>query len=427
MDTTWPTIESIELVRSVTQAILAATDPSQAVARWAESLPVGDAPISLLAVGKAAIPMATSALNALGDRVARSLVYSTEHPSAPSLDSRCTVLIGDHPLATDRNVAGARQVVEFLADPSAADHHLIVLLSGGGSALLTLPAPGLPLDELTHLAATLMRRGCPIEELNCVRKHCEQLKGGRLAGTSSAKRTTVCVLSDVIGDPLTTIASGPFAPDPTTFADALDVLTQYDALDLSEAITDFVRAGAAGDHAETPKPGDPVFDRVTHNVILNNADAVLAARDAIRSPDHIPAILSVHTGTAQNAAKRLAEALGQHNAVVLGGEPVVAGVPEGSLGGPIQEAVLAAALELESDLFDWLVMGLATDGRDGPTDAAGAAIDRTMLRRARDRGLPLEDAIHSHNTHPLISDMNALIRTGPTGTNVNDVLIAIRR
>ncbi|MFI4893757.1 MAG: MOFRL family protein, partial [Phycisphaerales bacterium JB058] len=121
------------------------------------------------------------------------------------------------------------------------------------------------------------------------------------------------------------------------------------------------------------------------------------------------------------------EALGQHNAVVLGGEPVVAGVPEGSLGGPIQEAVLAAALELESDLFDWLVMGLATDGRDGPTDATGAAIDRTMLRHARDRGLPLEDAIHSHNSHPLISDMNALIRTGPTGTNVNDVLIAIRR
>ncbi|MFI4893215.1 MAG: DUF4147 domain-containing protein, partial [Phycisphaerales bacterium JB058] len=291
MDTAWPTIESIELVRSVTRAILAATDPSQAVARWAESLPVGDAPISLLAVGKAAIPMATSALNTLDDRVARSLVYSTEHPGTPSLDSRCTVLIGDHPLATDRNVAGARQVVEFLTDPLATDHHLIVLLSGGGSALLTLPAPGLPLDELTHLAATLMRRGCPIEELNCVRKHCEQLKGGRLAGTSSAKRTTVCVLSDVIGDPLTTIASGPFAPDPTTFADALDVLTQYDALDLSEAITGFVRAGAAGDHAETPKPGDPVFDRVTHNVILNNTDAVLAARDVIGTHDHIPAIL----------------------------------------------------------------------------------------------------------------------------------------
>jgi len=427
MNTTWPTVENVELVKKLTGAILAAADPSPAVARFAYTLPSDGAPISLLAVGKAAVPMATSALDTLGDRVVRSLVFTTEHLGAKSLSARCEVLVGDHPLATPRNVEGSRRVVEYLRDPSGKDHLLLILLSGGGSALITLPAQGLALEDITRLSSALMRRGCAIDELNCVRKHCELSKGGRLAALSSAMRIKVCLVSDVIGDPLSVIASGPFAPDPTTFDDAMNVLLKFDAVGESESITQYLRTCMEGAHKETPKPGDPLFDRVTHDVVLSNTNAVEAAVDALSELGYSPATLRAHTGEAKDAAKQITLTLGEHDAVVMGGEPIVSGIEDGSVGGPMQEAVLAAALELERDLFDWLVFGLATDGRDGPTDAAGAAIDRRMLRRAREAGVALETSLNSHNTHPVLADMGALIRTGPTGTNINDVLIAIRR
>lgn len=427
MNTAWPTVENVELVRKLTGAILAAADPSPAVARFAETLPSDGAPISLLAVGKAAVPMATSALDTLGDRVARSLVFTTEHPGDDSLSARCEVLVGAHPLASQRNVIGSRRVVEYLRDPSGKDHLLLSLLSGGGSALLTLPAQGLALEDITRLSSALMRRGCAIDELNCVRKHCELSKGGRLAALSSAMRIKVCLLSDVIGDPLSVIASGPFAPDPTTYDDAMNVLLKFDAVGESEDITEHLRTGMEGAHKETPKPGDPLFDRVTHDVVLSNSNAVEATLNSLIESGFSPTTMRAHTGEAQDAAHQIAIMLGEHDSVVMGGEPIVSGIADGSIGGPVQEAALAAALELERDLFDWLVFGLATDGRDGPTDAAGAAIDRKMLRRAREAGVALETALTSHNTHTALAEMGALIRTGPTGTNINDVLVAIRR
>ena len=427
MNESWPSVENAQLVQATCGAILQACDPAPAVTRYCATLDSNGLPISLLGIGKAAVPMTRAALDALGDRASEVLVLTTGHPDAGSLSERAEILVGDHPLATERNTRNANRLLEYLQGSGGNDRILLVLLSGGGSALTTRPAAGLTLEDITRVSSLLMRRGCPIDELNCVRKHCERLKGGRMAALNPTRRTMVCVLSDVIGEPISTIASGPFAPDPTTYADAMNVLAKYDATHESGGITEYLRAGMEGKHEETPKPGDPLFDRVSHEIVLNNPHATLAAREALCEPDRIPTTLSAHTGSAQDAAHRLTHALGDHHAVVMGGEPVVGDVPEGSLGGPMQEAVLATALELESDLFDWLVVGFATDGRDGPTDAAGAAIDRAMLARARDRGLPLEEALGSHDTHRVLSDMDALIRTGPTGTNVNDVLFAIRR
>jgi len=427
MTTDWPSTENVELVQSVVRSILEASDPVPATTRCAESLLAIGAPIALLAVGKAAVPMASAALDALGDRVARALVVTTEHPNTDALRSRAEVLVGDHPLATDRNVRAAERVLGYARAPEGRDQFLLVLLSGGGSALLTLPASGLPLEDLTRVSGSLMRAGCPIDGLNCVRKHCELLKGGRLAALSSAMRIKVCVLSDVIGDPLSTIASGPFAPDPTTFADAMRVLEEFDCVGVSDRITAHLRAGTGNAHQETHKPGDPIFDCVSHEIVLSNKSAVNAAAEALRLSGLNPHVLNPNTGETKEAARDLARALGKDRAVVMGGEPVVSEINEGSRGGPMQEAVLSAALEFEADLFDWLVIGFATDGRDGPTDAAGAAIDRAMLRRARSQGLPLELALEHHDAYSALNTMHSLIRTGPTGTNVNDVLIAIRR
>ncbi len=422
----WPRVENVELVQSVVRSILLAGDPGPAVSRVAASLSGIESPIALLSVGKGAVPMARALLDAQGDRVCRSLVVTTEHPDAASLAPRSEVFIGDHPLASRRNLLAAERVREYVRAPEGRDQFLLVLLSGGASALLTLPVAGISLDELTRLSASLMRAGCPIDELNCVRKHCERLKGGRLAALSSAMRTRVLVLSDVIGDPLSTIASGPMAPDPTTFDDAMNVLTAFDAVGVSPAITEHLRTGMAGSHEETLKPGDPVFDGVTHEILLSNADAVRACESALASAGFRARVLAAHTGEAQSAARDLAKALHQDSAVIMGGEPVVSGIQAGFLGGPMQEAVLGAALALQGERFDWLVLGCATDGRDGPTDAAGAAMDSVSLSRARAQGIQLESALLTHHTHPALDQLGSLIRTGPTGTNINDVLLALR-
>lgn len=426
MEQAWPCVENIELVQNVCGAILRVSDPTLRVRGVCDSLDTEGMRIALLGIGKASVPMARAAIETLGERAIRSLVVTTEHPDVEALSERSEVLVGDHPLATERNMRGAARVLEYLRAPEGSDQFLLVLLSGGGSALTTLPAPGLALADITRVSSHLMRRGCPIDELNCVRKHCELLKGGRMAALCAFKRIKVCVLSDVIGDPLTSIASGPFTSDPTTYGDAMNVLTKYDAISGFEAIAAHLRAGMDGAREETPKPGDALFASVSHEVVLNNAHATARACRTLGDLGHNPVELSAHTGEAIGGARLLAHALGDHHSVVMGGEPVVSGVPEGSRGGPMQEAVLGAALELESDLFDWLVMGFATDGRDGPTDAAGAAIDRAMVRRARAGGVPLEAALRSHDTHRVLSDIGALIRTGPTGTNINDVLIGVR-
>lgn len=414
-----------ELAQQLLHLIRLSADPqgfSKAHCQLLESNP----PTHLLAVGKAAIPMTHGAQKELADNLIVSLVISTPPPKAIRFRIETELHIADHPLATDRNLHAAQRTLEFVRSlPS--DARLLVLLSGGGSALLTLPAPSLTLDDIRTVTDELMRSGCNIHELNAVRKHIEQLKGGRLAQLSSAVNTHVVVVSDVVGDDLSTIASGPFTPDTSTFADALDVLRDHDCLSASDAVTRFLEQGAAGKHQETPKPGDAALNSTHDPFIMNNEAALDAAAAVLESHNFTPHTEPDATAEASELGIYAAKLLNKHDSVVIGGEPVVTGIKNGSSGGPMQEAALAAALTLENRDFDWLVFSFATDGIDGPTTAAGAAITPIDLEQARSRSLPLENALAEHNTHPLLAQMNCLIETGPTGTNINDVLVIVRR
>lgn len=413
---------------AVRRVILAAADPLAAVERAWPGIDL--AHTRLIAFGKASVPMAIAAADLLGARLAGGVVVAPpELATNPSLSAHgLEVFAADHPLPTPRNIAAAQHVRQMVR-LCPADHDLLLLISGGGSAHLTLPAPPLSLDDLADVTNRLQRAGATIRELNCVRKHCEQLKGGRLAAMSPARRVLALILSDVVGDPLDVIASGPSVADPTTFADALDVLTRHDVD--APSVHSFLEAGARGEHPETPKPGDPSLARSSTQIIASNAAALDAAAACVRSLGvRVHRVGSGVEGEARAIGERLADEIAaiaydqRPAAIVLGGEPTVnVGVSKGQ-GGPSQELALAAACRLPTDARV-AIMAFSTDGRDGPTDAAGAVVSTDTLARARARGHDPERALAAHDSHALLDAAGALIRTGPTGTNVNHVVCAI--
>jgi len=432
------------VVERVGRAVFDAADPAWSLDRaWDEGL-IPDGPLTLLAVGKASVSMARVGLERLGDRVAGGCVVCPgEH------ESRARSMVGggslevhgaDHPLPTARNARAGRRVAELASE---APGPVVVLLSGGGSAYLTSPGEGIGLDGLSSLTGALLRSGAAITELNAVRKHLETLKGGGLAALVAGGQTPrplVCfVLSDVLGDPLDAIASGPTAPDPTTFAEALEVVRSRGVAGVCPAATERLRRGARGEIEETPKPGDARFERVTNRVIANNASAAEAAAGAllglgceVRGPELMKQGEAAAVGRelARAVARSVAGAAGDgSSAVVLGGETTVSVGNADGTGGRNQELALAAAVEFErlGGADGCAVVSIATDGIDGPTDAAGAACDGGLVGRARDAGLDLEDALARHDSHTALDRLGVLLRTGPSGTNVNDVMVGVGR
>jgi len=348
-------------------------------------------------------------------------------------------MVGDHPLPTQRSVAAGEAVRSFVERCAAAERGrddagegvLTVLLSGGASALVCSPEDGVSLDDLRAVTSALLRAGATIAELNAVRKHVERLKGGRLAALAAPCRVDALILSDVIGDDLDVIGSGPVTPDPTTFADALAVLERRGVLDAGPTVTARLRAGAAGEIPETPKPGDAVFDRVRTWVVASNVAAVEAAREAAEGLGfRIASVQHGVTGDAASAGRAVAtEALRRGAserplAVIAGGETTVDVGGGAGKGGRNQEAALAAALTMDG-AEGVAVMALATDGVDGPTDAAGAVVNAQTCKRARAMGPDPVDALRRHDSHTILDRLGCLIRTGPTGTNVNDVVVAL--
>jgi hydroxypyruvate reductase len=325
-----------------------------------------------------------------------------------------------------RNVEAAREAANLVAQ--AAGLTLIALISGGASAHLTLPAAGLTVEHLAAMTRLLQRAGATIADLNCVRKHCEALKGGRLVRLSKAERLAAFILSDVIGDRLDVIGSGPTVPDPTTYARALDVLAKFGLVDAVPEIAAHLRRGAAGQIDETPKPGDPAFSRVTNTIIASNrlvVDAVAAAAGGlgfrIAALEH-----EVEGEAAELGAGLVRKALSLTElpaCIILGGETTVTVGNKPGMGGPSQELALSAAIELSraGQMLNAAVLTFSTDGRDGPTDAAGAFVDSDFVRRAHARGIDPSAALDAHNSYAVLDAMQALIRTPPTGTNLNHV------
>lgn len=424
---------------AVIDAVLRACDPAAAVRRaWPEPLDRASR-VVLIAAGKGSAAMTEAAVERLGSRVTRGAVACVpEHERRVReaiSNAGCgpvDVCPADHPLPTGWNLRAAKAIADAAGLCNEQDT-VLALISGGASAHLCMPADGVTLDDLRELSNALLRAGATIEELNTVRKHAEKLKGGGLARLAWPASVSVQVLSDVLGDPLDTIGSGPTAGDRSTFADALAVLDRHDLRRVSPAITAHLVRGDRGDEPETPDPDDELLSRTEHRVIANNALAVEAAmRSLLDLGFAVEAVRREVRGDAADVGRQLGEKVAEMardgkrgpRAVIIGGETAVkVGKAEG-VGGPSQEIALAAA-EPIAGLHRAAVVAFATDGIDGPTDAAGAIACGRTVSGSEAAGRSVSDALAAHDSYTLFGSIDALIRTGPTGTNVNDVALGL--
>jgi glycerate 2-kinase len=423
-----------EQLREILSAGLAAADPKEAVLRSVRlegsSILAGGEHfeadrVFVLAAGKAAGAMAQAAEELLGGRLAGGLVV-TKYGHEADLELLETIFAA-HPEPDERGVEAARRV-EDLARSLGKGDLLLALISGGASALLADPAPDVGLQDMKRLTGALLRSGADIGEINTVRKHVSVLKGGGLASLAAPAPTLALLLSDVVGDDPSAIASGLTAPDPTTLEDTHRVLARY-GIAPPESV-----AGHLKSAEETPKPGDALFKGVANVVCGSGRHAVEAAAERARGLGYEPHIVSTTiTGDARGIASVYAavirEVFESGNpapapcAFLSGGEATVTVRGDGS-GGPNQEFTLALAVELDG-LEGWAAFAADTDGNDGPTDAAGGLVTGATARKVRESGVDPKEALENNDAHAALQAGEALLITGPTGTNVNDLRVAL--
>ena len=385
----------------------------------------GEGRLAVLAVGKAAFGMAGAVGGVLDDAARAADVLLVTHDEAERL-GRFEALRSGHPLPDERGLAAAREVERRAAELGAGDLAL-VLISGGASALLPAPAPGIGLDDKLETTRQLLRGGATIHELNAVRKHLSTTKGGGLLRQLRPARVVTLALSDVIDDDPSVIGSGPTAPDPSTFEDALAVLVRCDALETCPPpVRARFEAGIRGELEETPRPGDAIFDAAVYRIVGGNRTSVEAM--AAACGERVEVEPEPLEGEAREVGAMLAGrfASAVPRAWVAGGETTVT-VRGAGKGGRNQELALAFALEaargLLADRHDWVFLAAGTDGRDGPTDAAGAIVDASTVARSQRAGVDPLVALADNDSYRTLAAAGALLRTGATGTNVADLVV----
>ncbi len=405
---------------------VAAADPAASTASAIRGLDLrakAGGRAAVLAVGKAAFGMTRAALEVLGDHIRPADVLVVAHDEAKRL-GHFDALRSGHPLPDERGQAAAREVERRAAELDAADLAL-VLISGGASALLPAPAPGVLLEDKLEATRQLLRSGATIHELNAVRKHLSTTKGGGLLRQLRPARVVTLALSDVIDDDPSVIGSGPTAPDPSTFEDALAVLVRRGVGETCPTpVRERLEAGARGELEETPKPGDPVFDGTTYRIVGGNRTSVRAMGAACGAEVDPEPLAGEACEAGAVLARRFASA--PPPAYVAGGETTVT-VRGAGKGGRSQELALAFALEAAkgplADRSDWVFLAAGTDGRDGPTDAAGGIVDAATVTRIRTAGVDPVAAMEENDSYGALDSAGALLRTGATGTNVADVVV----
>lgn len=428
-------------------AALQAVDPAEAVrraiSRKGDRLSVGPQAYDLghhrrafvVGGGKAGAPMAQALCEILRDRLVEGWINVKQgHLIDRPLPATLAIHEARHPIPDEAGCQGARQILD-IAQRAGADDLVFCLISGGGSALLPLPVEGITLADLQSLTDALLRCGATINQVNTVRKHCSQIAGGQLAQAAFPATVVSLILSDVVGNPLDVIASGPTVPDPTTFAEALDILRKYDATSaVPSSILAHLQAGQDGRVPETPKPGDPTFERVQNIIVGSNAIAARAAQAQAEEMGFHTLLLSTYIEGEAREVGRVAAGIAKSlvaegrplprpACVIAGGETTVTLRGSGK-GGRNQELALSAALALEG-WPDVTVVALATDGTDGPTDAAGAMVTGETVQRARTLGLSAVDFLARNDAYAFFDRLGDLICTGPTNTNVNDLLFIL--
>jgi glycerate 2-kinase len=389
--------------------------------------------IFLIAAGKAAVEMAGAVAEILGSYLTRGIVV-TKHGHATSRPGGIEVIEASHPIPNDAGVSASSAIQSLLRELNARDL-VILAISGGASALLSAPAAPITLDAKQRTTDLLLRAGATIEELNAVRKHISALKGGQLSSLAYPATIVSLILSDVIGDRLDVIGSGPTAPDPSTFSDALDILRKFFLLNRVPAtVRNRLEEGERGKLRETPKPGDPLF-KCTHNLVIgSNRLALQAAAQEAKSRGFHPLILSsAIEGEARAVARTHAQILREvalsgnpvrsPACILSGGETTVTVKGKGK-GGRNQEFALAAAVEIDG-LPNLAVLSAGTDGTDGPTDAAGALATGETIQRARQIRLDPAKHLAENNSYVFFNALGDLVTTGATGTNVMDIHVLL--
>ncbi len=424
---------------SAASAALAAADPGLLVRRSLKrtgnrltartaSLDLDDyRRVVVVGGGKASGLMAVEVDKIIGDRLDEGIVIVPEYQERLPRLRRVRFEKSTHPLPSAKGEKAVSRMLSII-DGAGPGDLVVVLLSGGGSALMPAPHPGVSVRDLILTTRLLLNSGADIGEINCVRKHLSRVAGGRLAERANGAEVLSLLISDVVGDDLSTIASGPTVPDPTTFADARRIMESKGVWKTTpQSVRRVVTDGIAGEIQETPKPGSRVFENVRNVVVGSNTDARLAARASLEALGYRVETRSMVTGEAKVVGKELADlAMSQEAtpwAAVWGGETTVSVEGKG-IGGRNQEGALAAAIELDGSDRSALVF-FGTDGVDGPTDAAGAIADGTTFKRARRLGLDARKFLANNDSHTLFKALGDLIVTGPSGTNVNDVMIAV--
>jgi len=429
---------------SIFQAGLKAVNPVTAIKQQVrlqnDTLIVGDRDYDLssyediyvIGAGKASAAMAQPIEELLGQRIKAGFLNVKYRHTLPL--NIVQINEAGHPVPDEAGLNGAKQIVELLIQTGEKDL-ILFLISGGGSALLPYPAEGLALEDIQQLTKYLLEVGATIHEINALRKHVSRVKGGRLAKLALPSALISLILSDVIGDNLDSIASGPTVPDESTFGDCLNILEKYELRDkISPVLLKFLEEGAQGEHEETPKADDPAFEQTQNVIIGSNIMAVEAAKKKAKELGYNSLILSTSIeGETKDVAKVHAaiakEILSTGNplkkpaCVISGGETTVTIRGQG-LGGRNQEFALAAAIEIDG----WegaVILSGGTDGTDGPTDAAGAIADGKTVGRANVLELDAQAYLRENDSYNFFQPLDDLIITGPTFTNVMDLRLVV--
>lgn len=382
--------------------------------------------------GKAVCPMARALEELLGSRIDRGLVITKYGHSLPL--KKIKVAEADHPLPDASGVEGASRILE-MAEAAGKDDLFIFLLTGGASSLLSAPAAGLSLRDKQKASGLLINSGASIDEINAVRKHLSLIKGGRLASAAAPARVLTLIVSDVVNNPLSTIGSGPTAPDPSTYGDALKIIKSYGlAGKMPKKVMDVLRQGVEGGFPESPKQNSAVFERVSNIIVADNLSALHHAAKKAKALGFKPLVLSSSiTGNTREAAVFFASVLKEIKksgnpikapaCVLMGGETTLK-VTGGGKGGRNQEFALAMTMALggEGGIH---ALSAGTDGTDGPTDAAGAYALPDTLRKAAALGLDPLRYLSRNDSYNFFRKIDGLFMTGPTGTNVMDIVIGV--
>ena len=434
--------EALEAISLSLQAALKAADPiramSRAIKKRGNTLAIGNRSFDLnrfgrvlvIGAGKASAKMALGLESRMLEDITGGLIISTEGQAKPHC-RKVLILDAPHPIPGRKSIQATRRMLSLIGEPLESDL-IICLFSGGASSLMEVPAAGLTLGELQDATRLLLRTGGSIQEINTVRKHLSQVKGGRLAEKLFPATILTLLVSDVVGDRVDTIASGPTTYDTTTFSDARTVLERRRIWQkVPASVRNLINGGVAGVLKETPKRGSPVFAKTAVEIIATNRASCRAAADVLRARGYPTTIISTSLeGEAREVGTRFVRRLQRDSrsfhrryALVGGGETTVNVTGKGR-GGRNQELALAALIAMARRRHTWLA-AMATDGIDGMTNAAGAIVNGGMFEAGLKLGLEPNKFLNYNDSYEFFRVVGGLIITGQTGTNVNDIIVGL--